>query len=98
MTSIGRVIAVSVAAALLSGWVPGIASAQSAATRIEQLEANRAVDDLIAALKHGDSTVRVRAASALGRIGDLRAAGPLIAALKDADIWVRTHSAKALGG
>jgi HEAT repeat protein len=57
----------------------------------------RAVEPLIAALEDTDSSVRAKAASALGEIRDLRAVGALIAALKDTDSSVRAEAASALG-
>jgi len=51
-----------------------------------------AVEPLIQALNDEDSRVRVRAAEALGRIGDKRAVGPLTDALNDEDEMVRTFA------
>ena len=56
-----------------------------------------AVNPLIAALGDRESTVRLRAAWALGAIGDERAIEPLILALKDGDWAVRVRVADALG-
>ncbi len=54
------------------------------------------LDRLIDQLKRNDSTMRAKAASALGRLGDKRAVEPLIAALKDNDARVRMSAALAL--
>jgi nitrite reductase/ring-hydroxylating ferredoxin subunit len=56
-----------------------------------------AVEPLIVALDDKDSVVRLRAAWALGRIGDGRAAGKLVRTLRDGDWSVRMHAAGALG-
>ena len=55
-----------------------------------------AVEPLINALKDEDSSVRRKAAEALGEIGDERAVEPLINALKDEDSFVRWEAAEAL--
>ena len=55
-----------------------------------------AVEPLIAAFKDGDANVRLRAADALGKIGDARAIEPLTAALEDEDPSVRAVVANAL--
>ncbi|AKB50838.1 putative lyase [Methanosarcina barkeri str. Wiesmoor] len=51
-----------------------------------------AVEPLIQALNDEDSRVRVRAAEALGRLGDKRAIDPLTDALNDKDETVRTFA------
>ncbi len=56
-----------------------------------------AVESLTQALDNRDSVVRLRAAWALGRIGDLRPVDNLIAALRDGDWAVRMRAAEALG-
>ena len=56
-----------------------------------------AVDPLLAALDDRDSVVRLRAAWALGRIGNQRAAEKLIKTLRDGDWSVRMRAAQALG-
>ena len=56
-----------------------------------------AVEPLIAALKDDNVLVRLKAAWALGEIGDPRAVEPLIAALSDPDSDVRERAAIALG-
>ncbi len=56
-----------------------------------------AVEPLIAALDDKDSVVRLRAAWALGRIGDERAVGKLVSTLRDGDWSVRMRAADALG-
>ena len=56
-----------------------------------------AVDPLIGALDDHDSVVRLRAAWALGRIGDPRATEKLMKALRDGDWSVRMRAAQALG-
>jgi HEAT repeat protein len=56
-----------------------------------------AVEPLMAALDDKDSVVRLRAAWALGRIGDERAVGKLIRTLRDGDWSVRMRAADALG-
>jgi HEAT repeat protein len=55
-----------------------------------------AVEPLITALKHRDSTVREAAAEALGRIGDARAVEPLIATLNDYNANLRRVAVQAL--
>jgi nitrite reductase/ring-hydroxylating ferredoxin subunit len=54
-----------------------------------------AVEPLIAALDDRDSVVRLRAAWALGRIGDERAVKKLILTLRDGDWSVRMRAAEA---
>jgi nitrite reductase/ring-hydroxylating ferredoxin subunit len=56
-----------------------------------------AVDPLVAALDDKDSVVRLRAAWALGQIGDGRPVEKLILALRDGDWSVRMRAAEALG-
>lgn len=56
-----------------------------------------AVEPLMAALDDRDSVVRLRAAWALGRIGDRRAVKKLIRTLRDGDWSVRMRGADALG-
>ena len=56
-----------------------------------------AVEPLMAALDDKDSVVRLRAAWALGRIGDDRAVKKLISTLHDGDWSVRMRAADALG-
>ena len=58
-----------------------------------------AVEPLIAVLEktNNKDSVRQRAASALGKLGDNRAVNPLIAALKDRNANVRQAAAQALG-
>ncbi|MFZ1128536.1 HEAT repeat domain-containing protein [Methanoregula sp.] len=56
-----------------------------------------AVDPLIAALDDKDSVVRLRAAWALGQIGDKRPVDKLILTLRDGDWSVRMRAAEALG-
>lgn len=56
-----------------------------------------AVNPLIAALQSNNSTQRIGAAQALGRIGDFRAVDPLIASLHDDFSLVRQAAATALG-
>ena len=61
-----------------------------------KLNAN-AVEPLSQALKDKDRLIRMRAAKALGAIGDARAIEPLIQTLKDEDVTVRQNAAYALG-
>ena len=56
-----------------------------------------AVDPLVTALDDKDSVVRLRAAWALGQIGDKRAVERLILTLRDGDWSVRMRAAEALG-
>ena len=56
-----------------------------------------AVDPLMAALDDKDSVVRLRAAWALGQIGDERPVEQLILTLRDGDWSVRMRAAEALG-
>ena len=56
------------------------------------LMGEQAVEPLITALGDEDSSVRVRAAEALGRIGDERAVEPLKVALNDEDETVRVFA------
>ncbi|MGD0078568.1 MAG: HEAT repeat domain-containing protein [Sedimentisphaerales bacterium] len=55
-----------------------------------------AVEPLIVCLKDGDGTVRLCAATALGKLGDERAVEPLIACQKDEEGNVRWCAAEAL--
>lgn len=56
-----------------------------------------AVESLIEALGTGDDETRIKAAWALGEIGDGRALEPLLYALNDAEAGVREKAAWALG-
>jgi HEAT repeat protein len=85
------------------GWKP-----EDTAERVHYLIATEAWDELaklgesaleplIQALQDENSTVQIKAAEALGRIGDARAIEPLIQALKD-NYWdVNKKAAEALG-
>ena len=64
---------------------------------VERMEAEKDVDGLIEALGDDDWTIRLFAATALGKIGDARAVEPLITALSNEDLNVRKGAAKALG-
>jgi HEAT repeat protein len=64
---------------------------------IKKMELKRDVSGLIKALNHGDSTGRLLAVEALGRIHDIRAVSPLIHALKDRNDAVRATAARVLG-
>ena len=55
------------------------------------------VEPLIQALNDESEDVRLRAAEALGKIGDTRAVEPLIQALKDKRVSVQMNTAEALG-
>ncbi len=68
----------------------------AAASALAQIGAP-AVEPLMAALDNKDSVVRLRAAWALGRIGDERAVKKLILTLQDGDWSVRMRAADALG-
>jgi len=85
------------------GWQPSRGEA-GAAYWIARAEWDRcvqvgeaAVEPLIHALNDQDHLVRMRAASALGAIGDARAVDPLIHALNNSAILVRMCAASALG-
>jgi predicted CXXCH cytochrome family protein len=67
-----------------------------AATLVGQLQAESAVNVLIAALSDPFPMVRLRSAVALGRIGDVRAIPHLITALSDSVRSVRIYTAFAL--
>ena len=56
-----------------------------------------AIDPIIKALRDGNLSLRVKAANALGQLGDKRAVIPLIEALKDEKSGIRAEAAKALG-
>lgn len=56
-----------------------------------------AVDPLLVALEHDNRAHRMRAAYALGQIGDLRAVEPLINGIEDDSHSVRRAAAEALG-
>lgn len=56
-----------------------------------------AVEPLIFLLTHSKPSVRVRAASALGKVGHRRAVDPLRAALRDKNAELRKAAAEALG-
>jgi HEAT repeat protein len=66
---------------------------------IEELERQHNTDALVSLLKDGDSTIRMRAAEALGKLGDRRSVEVLIAMLKDRSDTgpVRSAAAQALG-
>ncbi len=66
-------------------------------TDVEKMTARRDVKGLMKALRHEDSTVRTRAAQALGEMGDAKAVGPLVQALRDDYYDVRARAAYALG-
>jgi len=53
---------------------------------VDKLERKGDVEGLIRALDHKDKDIRVRAAQALGRVGDDRAVDPLIQAMKVVDL------------
>jgi HEAT repeat protein len=55
------------------------------------------VDQIALLLTSDEQGVRMRAASALGRIGSERAVEVLLAAMRDPDSWVRGSVAEALG-
>lgn len=55
------------------------------------------VDPLIAALEHGNPSLRRLAANALGQIGDPRAVELLVAVLPDGDLHLRRLATTALG-
>jgi len=57
-----------------------------------------AVEPLLSAAKEGSGRVRMKAASALGRLGSERAVGVLLAALRDRDWMVCDEAAVALAG
>ena len=67
-----------------------------AATSLGILKAKEAAEKIIKLLKDGTS-VREKAAEALGEIGEITAVPPLVKALKDPADTVRINSAKALG-
>ncbi|MGA7076414.1 MAG: HEAT repeat domain-containing protein [Halobacteriota archaeon] len=64
---------------------------------VDKLRARNDVDGLIKALDDTSAEVRIKAAYALGKIGDSRAVEPLIRALDDAAPEVRTGATYALG-
>ena len=65
---------------------------------VERLEQKRDVDGLVKALGYRkDSTIRMRAGGALGRLKDVRAVEPLMVALGDEDVSVGKAAAGALG-
>ncbi len=64
---------------------------------VAKLAAKRKTKGLLRALHHHDSTIRRRAAEALGTLGDQRAVEPLIAALADRSGPVTVEAARALG-
>ena len=72
-------------------------SGSRVAGALGKLGDKRAVEPLIAALKHPWETVRRPAALALGRLGGERAVEALIAALKHKDPALRHSAALALG-
>ena len=55
-----------------------------------------AVEPLVKALRDADASVRMRAAMALGRIGDPRAVKPLFEALTETDVFARFTMIQAL--
>ena len=71
---------------------------QAAVRALGQIGDARAVEPLIATLKHWDKDVQQAAAEALGEIGDAQAVEPLIVALsKFKTVMVRRAAAEALG-
>lgn len=85
------------------GWKP-----PEEAEEVQQLVADRewdrlagmgdvAVGSLIEALESGDEEMRVKAAWALGEIGDARAVDPLLSSLQDRSASVREKAIWALG-
>ncbi len=79
----------------------GAAAKEDAATalrRIQELELQRApAADVLAYMKHGDASVRARAAVALGRLQDWTVAESTVEYLSDPDVTVRRNTAFALG-
>ena len=63
---------------------------------VEELKVKGDIHGLIKALRYGDFDVRVKAAEALGNIGDKRAVEPLMDTLKDENRDVRKEAEKAL--
>lgn len=71
---------------------------RKAALELERLRDPRSVSALVAALAHRDYEVRLRAARALGAIGDRRAVVPLCSVVEhDSSAWVRWKAVEALG-
>ncbi len=74
---------------------------QSTAQNVSSVSENSAsgeFDDLINALKDKDAGVRLKAAEALGKLGDARAVDSLIEVLRNEETWdVRQMAAWALG-
>ncbi len=66
-------------------------------TDVRTMRRSRDVIGLVALLQDPDPHVRVKAADALGYVGDSRAVVPLIKALRDEDPYVREHAARNLG-
>jgi len=64
---------------------------------VRNMRRSRDVTGLTSALSNSDPQVRIKAADALGHVGDPRAIGPLVAALGDDDAFVREHAARNLG-
>lgn len=88
---------------------PGVAGPEEAASSVTESEARHrsqtaddGVPDLYFFIKalvdpHADPAVRLKAAEALGRFGDLRGVQPLIHALTDPDAEIRWRAALSLG-
>lgn len=64
---------------------------------VRTMRVARDVPGLTSALTSSDPQVRIKAADALGHVGDPRAIPPLIKALGDPDPFVREHAARNLG-
>jgi HEAT repeat protein len=69
----------------------------AAAAALGEIDDDRAVEPLIAAVKDPGANVRAAAARALGQLGDVRAVDRLIMALRDHESVVRGAAAVALG-
>jgi HEAT repeat protein len=69
-----------------------------AAETLGRMENPAAVDELIATLWDDDARVRLKAAWALGRIGDLRARAPLQRLYRMEDEWAQEIIKEALAG
>lgn len=80
---------------LLKDPVPGVRGA--AARAIEKLEALSSVDEILAALKTGDTGARISAIYALGEIGGDKVLAPLVYCARRPEVDIRSAAAVVLG-
>lgn len=72
------------------------AAPERAAAVLGRIKDARALDSLVAALRHGDPRVRAESCTALGELRDPAASEPLLAATRDSEHLVRAAAGAAL--